>query len=203
MAKKVDPADRIIDTALKLATEKRWRDISLAEIAVASKQPLSKVYPLFSSKRAILGAFMRRIDAAVLAAQDKEALEGSARDRLFDVLMHRFDALAPYKEAVGHILYDLGRDPLMSVCAIPQFARSMSCMLEAADLSAGGLRGAVRVDVLGVLYLATVRVWLRDNTEDLSHTMAALDRHLRRVEWLAQRFSQARDRGARPAAPAA
>ena len=186
MAKKADIPQRIIDAAMTLAAERGWRDLSLAEIAEAAKLPLSKVYPVFPSKHAILRDLSRRVDAEVLAGEDAEAREGSARDRLFDVLMRRFDAPAPHKAALGHILYDVGRDPVAACGALTQLRKSMACMLEAADLSAGGLRGALRVKAVGLVYLDTLRVWLRDDSPDLAKTMAALDRDLRRLEVLAR-----------------
>ena len=184
--------DRIIDAALGLAAGKPWREISLAEIAEAAGLPLSEVYPVFPSKAKVLAGYGRRVDAAVLAGEEAGAREGSARDRLFDVLMRRFDALGPDKAAVRSILCDLCRDPTIGLCGLCPFARSMACMLEAADLSSQGLRGGLRVKALGAIYLATLRVWLRDESEDLARTMAALDRNLRRAEWLATCCSRMR-----------
>jgi len=64
--------------------------------------------------------------------------------------------------------------------------RSMRWMLEAADISTGGLRGALAVELTAVAYLSTMRVWQRDDSPDLARTMAALDARLRRIErWLA------------------
>lgn len=203
MVKKADIPDHVIDTALRLAAERRWRDLSLAEIAEAAGLPIAKVYPLFSSRQAILDAFMRRVDAAVLAESDPEALEGSARDRLFDVLMRRFDALEPHRSAVGNLVYDQIRDPLGALCSACQLRRSLALMLEAAGLSSAGLRGAVRLEGLGLIYLATLRVWLRDESADKARTMAALDKHLRRTEAVIRRTSRARVRPAPGATPGA
>ena len=182
MVKKADIPKEIIETALRLAAETGWRDLSLAAIAAAAKLPLAKVYPVFSSKQAILNAFARRIDTEVLAAEEPEADEGRARDRLFDVLMRRFDALGPYRKALGNIIYDQARDPLAAGCALAQLRRTLALTLEAAGLSSGGLKGALRIKGLGLVYLATLRVWLRDESDDLARTMATLDRQLGRVE---------------------
>ena len=184
MVKKADIPDHVIDTAMRLAAEGRWRDLSLAEIAEAAKLPIAKVYPVFSSRQAILDAFVRRIDAAVLAESDIDELEGSARDRLFDVLMRRFDALDPYKDAVATVAFDQARDPLAALASGCQLRRSLALMLEAAGLDSGGVRGALRVKGLGLIYLAAFRVWLRDESEDKARTMAALDKQLRRAEAL-------------------
>ncbi len=194
MVKKADIPGHVIDTAMKLAAERGWRDLSLAEIADAAKLPLSKVYPVFPSKTAILGAFSRQIDTAVLAAEEAGAREGGAHDRLFDTLMRRFDALRPYREALGNILCAEAGDPVSALCDLCRLRRSMACMLEAARLSATGLRGALRVKALGLVYLATLRVFLRDDSPDMAATMAALDRNLSRLGRLARLCSRSRYR---------
>jgi hypothetical protein len=59
-------------------------------------------------------------------------------------------------------------------------------MLEAAGISTVGLGGIVAVKLTVAAYLATSRVWLRDDSPDLAPTMAALDRRLRAIErWFA------------------
>lgn len=199
MPKKRDNRDRVIDAALGLAAAGRWRDVSLAEIAEAAAMPLSQVYPLFSSKQAILDGFSARIDSEVLEGAEQGERETPARDRLFDVLMRRFDALKPHKTAIGNIAQDEMRDPLGGLCGIDRFRRSMACMLEAADLSTSGLRGLIRIKAVGLVYLSVMRVWLRDDTPDLSRTMAALDRRLRTLDRVARFCGRTRrEPGPRP-----
>jgi hypothetical protein len=70
-------------------------------------------------------------------------------------------------------------------------------MLEAAGLSASGLRGEMRVKGLVAVWLWTLRAWQADESEDLSVTMAALDAALRRAEQAAEWLGWA----GRPAAP--
>jgi len=193
-SKNVDVATKVLETAMTLAAEGRWRDLSLAEIADAAKLPLAKVYPVYSSKQAILRAVFRRADAAVIEEEDPAAREGPARDRLFDVLMRRFDALHPYREALATIINAQARDPLAAACGLARLGCSMACMLEAAGLSTSGLRGSLRIKALGAAYLATLRVWLHDESPDMARTMAELDRHLGRLDSLAKCLSRLRYR---------
>jgi AcrR family transcriptional regulator len=201
VVKKADIAKHLIETALKLAAERGWAELSLAEIAEAADLRLSQVYPVFASKTAILEAFSRQIDGRVLAEEEAEDESGDeedqARDRLFDVMMRRFDALQPYKAGLGNLIQDQVRDPLAALCAMRQLMLSMAVMLEAARIPSGGIRGALRTKGLAAIYLATVRVWLRDESADMAKTMAALDGYLRRVESFAGR------RRPPPAEPAA
>ena len=64
----------------------------------------------------------------------------------------------------------------------------MALMLEAAGLAAGGARGVLRIKGLALVYLASLRVWLKDESADKARTMAALDKQLRRAESLMQRL---------------
>ena len=175
-----DPVPAIIAATMRLAAEKPWSEIPLAEIAAASGLSLIELYRLFPSKLAILDALARQTDATVLAAPADG--DDAPRDRLFDVLMRRFDALLPSRAGLKRIARDLGRLQLEVLPAGLALPRSMGWMLEAAGIPAAGLRGALRTRVLGVAYLAAFRVFLEDDSADLTRTMAALDRALRRAE---------------------
>jgi len=197
-----EPRRRVIDAAFELALEHGWRDLSLAEIAEAAGLPLSEVYPLFPSKQAILDGFSREVDAAMLA-EGSEGLDSPARDRLFDMVMRRFDALQPYKEALGVILQDQLRDPLVACCGLGRLARSMAATLEAAGFSTTGCRGTLRVKGISAIYLSTLRVWLRDDSEDIAATIAHLDTHLARIDGLVgplKSYRPGRDRSGHAAA---
>lgn len=177
-------ADRILDAALGLATEMRWRNVSMEMIADASGAKLGRVYELYPSKAAFITAFIRRTDNIVLAGHDFEDASEPCRERLLDVLMRRFEALRPHRDAVAGITRDIGCDPASLLCTLPAFANAMAWSLEASGIRASGPLGLIRIKGLSLIYLAAVRVWLRDDTQDLSQTMAQLDRSLTRAESL-------------------
>lgn len=181
MARKIDIPDRILDTVLDLAPITGWRGLSMAEIAAEAGVSLDEVHGAFPTKGALLAGLLNRTDHQVLAAGAADP-EETVRDRLFEVIMRRFDALGPHRYAVSAILRDLPTDPLAGLDMLPRFANSMAWMLEAAGLSASGVRGAIRIKGLAVIYMATLRVWLDDDSEDQARTMAALDRNLKTAE---------------------
>jgi AcrR family transcriptional regulator len=187
-----DVANEALDAALELASDRAWSDVTLADIAQAADLKLSQLYPVYPTKAAILDAFARRIDAEVLE-EGIDGLEDSpARDRLFDVMMRRFDALEPHREAVANILADALGEPGTALAGLPQLSRSMAWMLEAAQIPTEGWRGLLRVQGLVGIYLATLRVWLRDDSVDKSKTMAQLDSYLRRIEDMRERMGRPR-----------
>jgi AcrR family transcriptional regulator len=179
-------ADRIIDAALARIARDGWRRLSLAAVAGDAGLPVLRVYRNFRSKQAILRGFLRRIDEAVLAEPPPAEDDERPRDRLFDLLMRRFDALRPYKSALGVLRRQLLGDPATALCVAVSLTCSMRWILEAADITTGGVRGALAVKLTGAAYLGTMGAWQHDDAPDLGQTMAALDGRLRRIErWLA------------------
>jgi len=161
--------------------------------ADAAGLPILRIYRTFGSKQAILRGLYRRVDEATLAEPPAAEPAERPRDRLFDLLMRRFDTLRPHKPALEVLRRELPADPMTVLCAGAWLLRSMRWMLEAADISTAGLRGALAVKLTGAAYLSTMRVWQRDDSPDLARTMAALDARLRRIEGCFVQTHQQRD----------
>jgi AcrR family transcriptional regulator len=178
-------ADRIIDAALARVPSDGWAPLPLAAIADAAGLTILQVYRTFGSKQAILNGFYRRIDEAVLAEPPPAEPAERPRDRLFDLLMRRFDTLRQYKPALEVMQRELPGNPLIALCMGGALLRSMRWMLEAANISTDGISGALATKLTTAAYLSTMRVWQRDDSPDLTRTMATLDARLRRIErWL-------------------
>ncbi len=180
-AKSDNARDRLVDAALSLAARQGWRHTGLAEVAAEAGLTLAELRALCASKLGILAMWQRRIDQAALAGAGAEAAEETPRDRLFDVLMRRFEALQPHRAALRAILRDARGDPAV-LLALPMLVNSMAWMLEAAGQSGAGWRGRMHAHLLAGLYLSVLRTFLDDESADLATTMAALDSRLRRAE---------------------
>ena len=185
MVRKADRPRHIIKAALALAAAGRWSSVGLRDIAEAAEVSLAELHELYSSKTAILAAHFDAIDAAVLKGTAEFDTEDTRRDRLFEVLMRRFDALSGDRDAIAAIVLASCRDPITGLCLSVGLLRSMRWMLEAAGIRATGPRGRMTARGLAAVWLATARIWLRDESEDMARTMAALDRNLARAEPLA------------------
>jgi AcrR family transcriptional regulator len=177
-----DPKAALREALLRMVAAGGWRDLSYADIAKDAGLSLAAAYEAYPSKAAILTGIGRDIDARLFASLDEDPLDGSPKDRLFDLLMRRFDVLNEHREAYAALAWELPRTPVEAGCLALQLRRSLANMLEAAGLSASGLRGAFRIEGLGALYACALRVWLKDESADLSKTMAELDKRLGQVE---------------------
>jgi AcrR family transcriptional regulator len=174
--------DKAVDALMALLAEQRFEDIGLAEVAGRAGLKLSQLRAEFGSTLAIYAAHVKDIDRAVLAGGDADMTDEPARERLFDVLMRRLEALAPYKEAVRSLLRSVRRNPGLAFAVNAMAVRSQHWMLEATGISAAGPRGALRAQAAALLFARVVGVWLDDEDPALDRTMAALDRGLASAE---------------------
>jgi len=179
--------DLIVDALMELAAERRWEDISIHDVAVRAGISLSDFRDQFPSKGAALAAFSRYIDKIVLDGTSDDLAGEPAKDRLFDVLMRRLDAMAPQREALRAIVEWARRDPVSATALNSMALNSMRFMLEAADISSEGATGHVKLQGLVLAWTRILDVWLDDEDPALARTMAALDRELARGEKLVAR----------------
>jgi len=174
--------DRIVDAALALAAARPWREVSLADIAGEAGIRLDQLHALFRSKGAILDAFAARIDAEVIRGTDEEAAAEPVRDRLFDVLARRLEALRPHRRALASIFCEALAVPPSGISGGQRLLRSMIWSLETAGVSGAGPFGLARAKGLAAIFLSSLFVFLRDDSPDMARTMAHLDRGLARAD---------------------
>jgi AcrR family transcriptional regulator len=177
--------EKIIAAFLALLAEKPIERIGLAEIATEAGVSLAQLRGEFASALAIYAAHIKTIDRAVLAADLSDMADEPPRERLFDVLMRRLEAMAPHREAVRSLLRSVTRNPPLALALNGLAVRSQQWMLTAAGINASGPRGMMCAQGLALLFGSVLRAWSHDDDPGLSRTMAALDRALAR----GQRFS--------------
>ena len=177
------PREKIVAAFAALLAEGPLQKINVAAVAERAKLSLAEVRGEFGSTFAMLAAWMRAVDEKVLTERgDPELAEASPRERLFDVLMRRLEALGEYRDAVRSLARSVRRDPLLAVGFNRLALRSEQWMLAAAGIDSAGLKGHARAQAMVVLFSRVVRVWLRDDDPGLARTMAALDRELATAE---------------------
>ena len=177
-----DPRDRIIDSFLALAAERDFEDIGLSDIAARAGLSLAELRRAFAHKMDVLAAFTRRIDIETLEGLDPGMAGEPARERLFDVLMRRFELLRPHRAALRSIVRGIRADPLIALAWNRVALRSATWMLEGAGIETAGFTGRLRAQGLVMAWGRAFRVFLDDEDPGLARTMAALDRRLREGE---------------------
>lgn len=170
--------DPIVAAFMALLAEKPFEDIGFAEIARRAGVPLAQLRARHASKIELVAAHLRAIDCAVLNGIDPTMADEPSRERLFDVLMRRLDAMAPHKAAVRSLRRSAMCNPGLGLALNGLAVRSMQWMLTAADVSSSGPKGMVRAQGLALMFASVLRTWLDDDDPGQARTLAALDRAL-------------------------
>ena len=161
-----------------------WHDLSYAQIVEAAGVSLPAAYRLYRSKIGVLAGVSSDLDQRLLSGLEDDPLDGTARDKLFDLIMRRLDLQEANKAAIDRLLRDLPHSPAEVLCVAGRLDRSIGLMLELAGVSVSGFRGLVRIKALTGVYLHVLRSWLKDESVDSATTMALLDKRLDQIERL-------------------
>ena len=187
--------DRALITALfEQAALRGWPEATIASAARDAGLPLDRVRARFPSKGAALLRFGLLADQAALGSGTPDE---TPRERLFDMVMRRYDSLQAHRDGVLALLRALPREPGTGTLLYMATLRSMAWLLDAAGVPMGGIAGQLRAHGLLAIWLRGLRTWQGDESQDLSATMAAvdkgLDQALRAESWLPFRSGSAAD----------
>ena len=145
--------ERAVAAALDLAARMGWNMITLADIADKAHCSLAELSEIFDDKGDILIAYERMLDKKVLGSFSEPDMSSPERDRLFEILMERFDILNEHRDAMVSVLKSFITDPKQAVIGCPHLGRSMAWILEAAGIDSSGMKGAFKVAGLAAVYL--------------------------------------------------
>jgi AcrR family transcriptional regulator len=204
MADRKKATPDLLQVAFEVIAEQGWSGASPQVIAARAGVSLVEVYRQLPGRGALLRALSERVDEAMLKVDQAELVGLPPRDRVFELMMRRLDALAPYRAGLKRLARDARCDPGLLMLTACRMDRSLAWLQEAAGLRSRRLRARLHRRALGAVYLNTLRAWLRDESGDHAKTMAELDKALRRVEPFAglreRRGRAAPDEGAPEAA---
>jgi AcrR family transcriptional regulator len=174
------PRARIVEALMALLAERRFEEIGLADVASRAGVSLAEMRGEFSSIMGILAEHVKEVDRKVLAGTSGDEDE-SVRDRLFDVLMRRLEALTPHRRAIKSLIRSSSCNPGLAMALNGLGIRSQLWMMTAAGISTTGPKSLVRAQALNLLFARVVCVWVDDDDPGLARTMAVLDRELARA----------------------
>ena len=189
---KVSPREAAVEALMRLAAEQPWSDIEIGDIAREAGLSLAELRDLFPSKGAVLGGLTRIIDRTVLEGGSADLADEPTRERLFDVLMRRLDAMTPYKPALRRIAYALRGEPVAMLALNGVMLNSHRYMLAAAGIDTEGPLGRLKLQGVVIAFARVTQVWLDDDDPAMARTMARLDKEIRNGERFMERAEDAR-----------
>jgi AcrR family transcriptional regulator len=173
-----DPRRMAIEALMRLVAARGWDGIELGEIAEEAGMDLKTLRGLFPSKGAMLAGFARMVDDMMLGQSSTDMADEPLRERLFDVVMRRIDALTPYKAALEKLIPALKRNPLELAAMNGVALNSWRYMLASANIPTADALGQMRLQGTVLIFSKVLDTWLKDDEPGLARTMASLDREL-------------------------
>jgi len=189
MSASLDSAVRrdLARAALSLAASTPWREVTLLKLADEANRPISDLYG--ASVGEAVDSVEEAFDRAIADNLDALDPSQSVRDRLFELIMRRFEAMEPHRAAVLAMEQGNDRDPTLLAAAHQRHVRCARWVLALAGLEADGMTGQARAQGLGVIIGQARAAWRGDDAGDFAKTMASLDKNLRRAEEMFGRWA--------------
>lgn len=159
-------AEDILDAALRLAADRHWESVRLADVASDLDITLADIHVHFRDKESLVDALWDRADRALLARADDTRLRAmNIPDRLEHLVFAWLDALAAHRRVVRDMLL-VRLEPGHLHIQLPtllRVSRTVQWLREAAGLKAEFAWRAIEETGLSALFVATFAAWLRDD----------------------------------------
>ncbi|WP_084420095.1 hypothetical protein [Henriciella litoralis] len=175
-----DTVEKCVRAALTLAAKKPWPELTLAEVTKEAGVSLEDVRGLMDKNK-----LADEIDSFFDRAMSEGAFDDdeSPRTRLFDVIMMRFEAMEPHREALLSLMEWRKTQPLRLISLIAAREDTANWALACTGLDkTEDLPKPVRTASVGWAITRAERAWRKEDSADLSRTMASLDGELRKME---------------------
>ena len=161
--------------AFDLMAATGWVHFTLAELSESKGMPLNT----FSSRMNVWERLFNDLDQHLATV----LLEGEPRDKLFDIVMSRFEYLQPIKGTLVKATFSLLEDPLALSKVLKLVHNSLYTMIPLA-----GFSHPLKIEALILSYGYVCQTWANDESTDLSETMVAVDSLLENLQDLQSRF---------------
>ena len=183
--------EKLIILGFKLIEKKGWSYFSLKNLAKENKSDLESIKIFFKNKSQFLESFSEMIDNKVLANIDKDEFnKNSIKDNLFELIMLRFENLNHYKTGLKILLSDLKKSPVELKKIMKKVLDSMDLFLEIANVKNNYLMDFIKVNIIFIIYSYVFKVWLDDQSSEMSKTMVELDKWLSKAEFYGKKINE-------------
>ncbi|QCE33353.1 helix-turn-helix transcriptional regulator [Acetobacteraceae bacterium] len=170
-----------LEASMALAAEKGWHGFTLNDVAQEANIPLSWVREHIPTKTVLSKRLNRHIDSFTFRESDTLS-SPSLRENLFDLMMRRCDGLQAYRQGFLALLSAIPLTPPLAASFAAGNVESITWIADVAGLNRSGVKGFIRLQALGILWAKILRIWAKDQSEELEETMTALNDGLNKLE---------------------
>ena len=173
---------KIIEESFLFIDKIGWKEFSIERFAEENNYKSSEVKNFISNKNDLLIEFSKMIDEKVESNINIEEFENSnVKDNIFELIMMRFDVMTPFKGGLKKIINEI-KSPIILKEISQNILVSMDFYLEFSNAYDDTIFDVIKKKSLFLIYSYCFKVWLNDDSKELSKTMSELDRLLNYAE---------------------
>jgi AcrR family transcriptional regulator len=166
---------KIAAAALRLAATKGWAGVTCDSLAKEAKLSPSALKKRFAAPHEFVPIIVGEVTREALSLAGNP--RGAPHDVLFELLMARFDVLQKNRKGILAMAEAGRRDSKLFCTFLRAVLKGIESTADAAKLSSPPR--PILIAGLSAVSAAAFLAWRRDETRDMSKTMAALDRALK------------------------
>ena len=190
MNNSIETENKYIKKGFDLINDIGWEEFSLEKLSTKEKIPIDDLKVFFKCKNSIVDKFSRMIDKKIESKlRIDDFKDSSKKDILFELIMMRFDEMEGFKGSLVKILDVSKNKPLLISIITKNVMNTMDFFLELSNSYNNYAFDFLKKNFLFFIYSITFKTWLSDDTDDLSKTMAELDKLLSTAENFQQKVS--------------
>ena len=177
----------LADAAWTLLANQRLDQIEFDAVADIADVDQRFAIVLAGSVQNLVLAKMDALDSqSILETYDEIAGSGevSIREKIIEGLLHRFETYMPFRSQIHQLNKSAYRHPEFAVRLLGGLESAVRRILVMSGDPANGLRGMLRVKGVVGVFLLTSRLWMKEDSSDLSATMKILDQRMSKAEEL-------------------
>ena len=181
---------KIIKIFLDLVTEKGWQATTLESVSEVCDLPISELTQILPSKERLFPMLAEIVEQDIFSLLDTDELSHySEKERAIEIFLTKFEILTPFKPFFKILREAFLSEIEMSIPFSLAELSSLDRILIHYQFSDSSLISTLKRKALFGIYLLSLDAWLKDETEDLSPTLAKLDSLLSKGESLLEKYS--------------
>lgn len=177
----MEDQEKIISAFKSVCEGRPVSECSLNEVAHEAGVSLKQIRRICPTRMDLIDLYLSQVNEQVIAGYDADEDE-KAKDRLFDLLMGYFDALNEDREFILKLENYIRKKPHVLLRRRSLISQLFRRFLICAGVNDQGLTGRMRSKGLEAIFWSVYTVWRQDLTEDMSKTMAVLDKRLSQAD---------------------
>ena len=180
--------DKILTATLEIAQSRGWANVRMNHVAAYIDVSLVDLHRHYQDMNAIADSWFARALTDMLVSPNEGFSDRPARERLFIVIVRWLDSLAEHHQVSAQMIHQklYFFHPQHWLPMVSSLSTLVHWVLDAAMIDSHGRQRKLEELGTTLLILATLRVWVEDDSESQTRTHTFLRQRLGQLERVTQ-----------------